>query len=191
MYSLHTEHAQYNTTTNRLVVFFLKSFLNAVCQTTDNSDNRCTFSVQDVPPVPKTRSKYIVDNVPSSQPPHVPTGHSGLSLQLHQASVSTVGSPSSPTAPKHPIGAINTGPEKNQEAKPSFVSKILQKKFQKRTSSLQEFSIPDGSNKVEDAQWGIADEPNFGHQHFSCKDVTPRAMPQEYRPPPPFAPGYS
>lgn len=141
--------------------------------------------VQDVPPVPKTRSKYIVDNVATSQPPPVPTWPSGLPLQMHQASAPTVEIPSSPTALKYPIGAINTGPVKNQEAKPSFVSKILQKKFQKRTSSLQEFSIPDGSHKVDDAQ------QNFGHHHFSCKDATSRGMPQEYRLPPPFAPGYS
>lgn len=141
--------------------------------------------------MPKTRSKYIFDNLTSSQPPHVPTRHSSPPLQLRQGSISTVESPASPTTPNPPIGAINTGPLKNQEAKPSFVSKILQKKFQKRTSSLQDFSIPDRSNEVDKAQRGIADEQNFDRQHFSCKDVTSRGMPQEYRLPPPFAPGFS
>lgn len=135
--------------------------------------------------MPKARSKFIADNnLPSLQPPHVPTWHSGLPLPPHQASVPPMESPSSPTAPKHPTGAIHTGPVKNQDTKPSFVSKILQKKFQKRTSSLQEFSIPDGSTQVDHEQ-------EFDHQHFSCKDARSRGTPQEYRLPPPFAPGYS
>lgn len=155
-----------------MLLFF---FSKALFQTTDISDNCCTLYVQDVPPVPKTRRKYNVHDSSSSQP---------LPLKLNQASVSTVESPSSPTTPKDSIGVNNNEPVKSKGAKPSLVSKILHKKFQKRENSHQEFSNPDGSNKVEKEQ-------DFDHLHFSCKELMSGGMPQEYRMPPPFAPGYS
>lgn len=131
--------------------------------TTDRSDDHCTCHVQvALPPVPKTRSKYLVD----AQPPRV-------------------------SAKKSP-GAVNTGPSKNPEAKSSFVSKILRKKFQKRTRSLQEFRTPDASSQVDDGQREAVDEQNFDlQQHFPFADSTLAGRPQEYRLPPPFAPGYS
>ncbi|XP_075879062.1 hematopoietic SH2 domain-containing protein homolog [Nelusetta ayraudi] len=143
-----------------------------------------SVTASDVPPVPKTRRKYKVDDSSSSQPLQAPTWHFGLQQKPNQASVSTVESPSSPTVPKDPTGANNTEHVKNQEAKPSLVSKILQKKFPIRASSLQEFFNPDGSNKTENVQ-------TFDHPHFSCKELPSGGKPLEYRMPPPFAPGYS
>lgn len=139
--------------------------------------------------MPKTRSRYIVDKLVSSQPPQLPTRHPGLLLKLNQDSASTVEGPSSPMAPKDLMGANSTEPVKNQEAKSSF-GKIIQKKFQKRASSLQEFPDPEGSKKVEDVHCGITGQQDFDHLHFSCKELTVGGLPQEYRLPPPFAPGH-
>lgn len=134
--------------------------------------------------MPKNRRRYIADNLsPSTQPPEVPARSSALPPRPNQASA-----PESSTTPAatEDLFSANTDSDKNQEAKPSVVSKILQMKFQKRASSLQEFFNLELSRDTENE----VTEADFNRPHFSCSDLTDGGLPPEYRLPPPFAPGY-
>lgn len=145
----------------------------------------CMFCVQDFQPVPKNRRRYIADNPsPSTQPPEVPARSSALPPRPNQASVPE--SLSTPAATEDLFSA-NTNSDKNQEAKPSVVSKILQTKFQKRAGSLQDFFNVELSRDTENE---VTEEKTVNRPHFSCSDLTDGGLPQEYRLPPPFAPGY-
>lgn len=163
------------------------------------------FYVYDLQPVPMTRKRYTAENPPSNQPPEVPARSSVLPLKQNQACVRTVSapqSPSTPTAAEHQFGA-NVQSVKNQEAKLSVVTNLknLKKKFQKKRSTSQEFvsaeinvEAADRSGNTENEYQEIAGEQAFSGPPFSdtCTDVSlsDEELPQEYLPPPPFAPGY-
>lgn len=135
--------------------------------------------------MPKSRKRYMVDNPsPSTQPPEVPARSSAPPPRPNQAFAPE--SPSTPAATEDLFSA-NTNSDKNQEAKPSVVGKILQKKFQERASSLQEFFNLELSRDTENE---VTEEQTFNRPHFSCSDLAAGGLPQEYRLPPPFAPGY-
>lgn len=135
--------------------------------------------------MPKNRKRYTADNPsPSTQPPEVPARTSAPPLRPNQASAPE--GPSTPAATEDLFSA-NTNSDKNQEAKPSVLSKILQKKFQERASSLQEFFNLELSRDTENE---VTEEQTFNRPHFSCSDLADGGLPQEYHLPPPFAPGY-
>lgn len=135
--------------------------------------------------MPENRRRYIADNPsPSTQPPEVPARSSAPPPRPNKASAPE--SPSVPAATEDLFRA-NTKSDKDQEVKPSVVSEILQKKLQKRASSLQEFFNLELSRNTENE---VTEEHTFTRPHFSCSGLTDGGLPQEYRLPPPFAPGY-
>lgn len=153
---------------------------------------------KDSQPLPMTRNRYTADNSPSTQPPEVPARSAVPALKQNQASIRTVSAPESPVAAEHRFG-VNTGSVKNQEVKPTIVTnlKILKNKFQKKPSMSQEFmyteinmEATDKSRNTENEYQEITGEQTFTRPHFPCTDVTDGGLPQEYFPPPPFAPGY-
>ncbi|KAI3368792.1 hypothetical protein L3Q82_025776 [Scortum barcoo] len=156
-------------------------------------------------PVAMTRTRFITDNPPSNQPPDVPARTLLPPLKQNQACVRTVSAPENPSTPaatEHPLG-VNIQPVKNQEVKPSVVTNLknLKKKFQKKRSTSQEFmyaevnlEAADSSEGAENEYQEITGEQTFSPPSFSytCTDMrlTDGQLPQEYLPPPPFAPGY-
>lgn len=157
--------------TNRILETFLH--MNPEVLTLKSTFLCCMFYV--FQPVPKNRKRYGNPS-PSTQPPEVPARSFAPPPRLNQASA-----PSTPAATEDLFSA-NTNSDKNQEAKPSVVGKILQKKFQQRASSLQEFFNLELSRDTENA---VTEEQTFNRPHWADG-----GLPQEYRLPPPFAPGY-
>lgn len=161
--------------------------------------------VCDLKPVPLTRKRYTVDNPPSNQPPEVPARSNVPPLKQNQACIRTVSAPEGPSiapAIEHPLGG-DVRPVRNNEVKPSVVSNLknLKKKFQKRRSTLQEHMYTEinveathrGANSENEYQ-EITGEQTFDGAPFSYTHtdmtLTDGVLPQEYLPPPPFAPGY-
>ncbi|XP_028260685.1 hematopoietic SH2 domain-containing protein homolog isoform X2 [Parambassis ranga] len=156
-------------------------------------------------PVPMTRKRYTADNPPSDQPPEVPS-RSCLNLKQNQACIRTVSVPDSPstfTASEHSTLCVNIQPLKIHESKPSVVTNLknFRRKFQKKRSSSQDntyaeinMDAADGSGITENEYQEIPGAQTFRHSPLSqsCTDVTlaEQMLPQEYMPPPPFAPGY-
>ncbi|KAM9357535.1 hematopoietic SH2 domain-containing protein homolog [Symphorus nematophorus] len=156
-------------------------------------------------PVAMARSRYLADNPSSNQRPEVPARSTVPPLKQNQACIRTVSAPESPSAPaatEHPLGA-NIQPVKNQEPKPSGFTNLknLKKKFQKRRSVSQEIMYTEvnaeaiqRSGSVENEYQEITGEQTSNCPPCSntCSDIrlTDRGLPQEYLPPPPFAPGY-
>lgn len=160
-----------------------------------------------------TRKRYTADNLPFNQPPEVPARISVPPPKQNQACIRTVSAPQSPststsTATDHPHGA-NILPARNQEAKPSVVTNLknLKKKFQKKRSTSQEcmyaeinmeaeqkMEAIDRSVNIENEYQEITGRQTFDGAPFSytCINTKPTdgSLPQEYLPPPPFAPGY-
>lgn len=148
-----------------------------------------------------TRKRYIVNNSLSTQPPEVPARSTVPPLTQNQACIKTASAPegsSTPRTSEHTSGA-NTESVHNHEAKPSVVTnlKVLKKRFQKKRSTSQEFmhteidmeaTDKDGNNDNEHQE--VAEEQTFNHPQSPCTAVPDRGLPQEYLPPPPFAPGY-
>ena len=151
------------------------------------------------------RSRHMADNPSSNQRPEVPVRTSIHPLKQNQACIRTVSAPESPSTPavtEHPMGT-NIQPVKTQEAKPSVVTNLknLRKKFQKRRSVSQELMYTEinavaihRSGSVENEYQEITEEQTSNGPPFShtCSDMrlTDEGLPQEYLPPPPFAPGY-
>ncbi|XP_074525143.1 hematopoietic SH2 domain-containing protein homolog [Halichoeres trimaculatus] len=142
----------------------------------------------------------------NDQPPELPVRSSRLPLKQNQACIRTVSAPDSRfthTATEHPFNA-----HRSQEVKPSVVSNLknLKKKFQKKRGMSQEFINADinvegteQSETTENEYHEIGEEQTFNGRSIShaCLDVTltdgrlPHVgLPQEYKQPPPFAPGY-
>lgn len=134
----------------------------------------------DSQPVPMVRKRCTADNPSSTQPPEVPARSCVPTPRQSQACIRTASSPS-------PLGA-NTQPGKNQRAKPSVVAnlKIVKMKLQKKTSA----EATKISGNTENEYQEIAEEKPPNRPHFSWTVVTEGGLPQEYRLPPPFAPGY-
>ncbi|XP_044217772.1 hematopoietic SH2 domain-containing protein homolog [Thunnus albacares] len=160
-------------------------------------------------PVPAARKRYTGDNVPLNQPPEVPVRTTVPPLKQNQACIRTVSAPERPSAPAandHLHGA-NIPPTRNHEAKPSVVTNLknLKKKFQKKRSISQEYAeinmeaeqkmeATDRSANTENEYQEITGQQTFEGPPFSytCTGARPTdgRLPQEYLPPPPFAPGY-
>ncbi|XP_078115152.1 hematopoietic SH2 domain-containing protein homolog [Sander vitreus] len=150
-----------------------------------------------LPATPVTRKRYTADNPPSNQPPEVPNRSSVPPLKQNQACIRTVSAPESPptpTATGHP-SSTNIQSVKNQEAKPSVISNLknLKKKFQKKRSISQENMYAE-INVAENEYHEITGQQTFNTPPFlhTCTELTltDGGAPDEYLPPPPFAPGY-
>lgn len=148
-----------------------------------------------------TRKRYAADNSPGNKPPEVPAGRFAP-LKPDKACVRTVPAPKSPSPPtvnENPSGA-NIHPEKIQDTKPSVISNLknLKKKFQKnRSSSLENMyteinvETTDGGGVTENEYQEITTEHKLPLSYGSTGvTLTEGVVPQEYLPPPPFAPGY-
>ncbi|XP_034386882.1 hematopoietic SH2 domain-containing protein homolog isoform X2 [Cyclopterus lumpus] len=133
-------------------------------------------------------------------PPLVPARTSVPPLKQNQACIRTVseGRPT-PTA-EQPLGG-NNQPARNQEAKSSVVSNLknLRKKFQKKRSMSQEYAEIDMETTERSGNAGneyqfITGQQTSNAQPFSYTytnvTLTDGELPYEYRPPPPFAPGF-
>ncbi|XP_026160810.1 hematopoietic SH2 domain-containing protein homolog isoform X2 [Mastacembelus armatus] len=148
----------------------------------------------DLQPVPMTRKRYTADYPLANQPPEVPA-RSRVPVKQNLACVRTVSAPdhpSPPTVTEYPPGA-NIHAVKNQEAKPSVVTNLknLKKKFQKKRSTSQEHVYTEINVESVDSEYMEVTESQTTDGTafpFTCIDVT--LLPQEYQPPPPFAPGY-
>ena len=152
------------------------------------------FHVYDLQPVPRKRN--IVGNPPSNQRPEVPARSILPPLKQNQACVRTVSAPDSPPAPtatEHPLSANDTQSARNQEAKPSVVSNLknLKKKFQKKRSASQEYMYAEATENEyqEIAGEQISSAPPLSFT-YSVLRLPGGELPQEYLPPPPFAPGH-
>lgn len=136
--------------------------------------------------MPATRKRYVADKSASIQPPEVPVRSSVPSSRQNQACMLTISEPESPFTPTETQLNSNTESLKNQEAKSSVVTNLkgLKKIFQKRIMS-QDFTCTD-----TEASRNRASQDITGEQTINCTNATDGGLPQEYLPPPPFAPGY-
>lgn len=134
--------------------------------------------------MPAARKRYVADKSASIQPPEVPARSSVPSLRQNQAYMPTTSEPESPFTPTEPQLNSNTESLKNQEAKSSVVTNLkgLKKKIQKRIMS-QDFTYTEINME-------ITGEETINCPNSSCTNATDGGLPQEYLPPPPFAPGY-
>ncbi|KAM9384680.1 hematopoietic SH2 domain-containing protein homolog [Pholidichthys leucotaenia] len=145
-------------------------------------------------PVPKARKIYTADNSPSIQSPKVPS-RSFAPTKLTEASITEVSNSLPTSAASDHQSCTNIQPVKNQEAKQSVVTNLknLKKKFHKKISSSEENTyaeITDISGNTEHEYQEIS-LPFSGSPAFSTNaNLAAEELPQEYLPPPPFAPGY-
>lgn len=125
------------------------------------NNNECVLDSQ---PVPKPRNRYLSDNLQASRSPELPVQN--FVPQAKQ----NISLPPSPSVPL-PTDLIFTSADKNLAAKRSAVSnlKILNKIFPTKNfmATGNEVVKEEETRKGPDAR-----------------------LPDEYRPPPPFAPGY-
>ncbi|XP_070688959.1 hematopoietic SH2 domain-containing protein homolog [Pempheris klunzingeri] len=148
-------------------------------------------------PVPMARKRYTACNPPSNQLPIVPARSSVPPPKQNHACVRTVSAPQTPSIPaatEHPFSS-NIHSVKSQEAKLSVVTNLknLKKKLQRKKSMSQEFmyaEITDSSGNTENEYHEITGEQTFSGPPLSYTSLTDGGLPQEYLPPPPFAPGY-
>ncbi|XP_017262891.1 hematopoietic SH2 domain-containing protein homolog [Kryptolebias marmoratus] len=159
-------------------------------------------------PVAKTRKRVEVNNLPSNQPPEVPS-RSWVPQKQNQPIVRAIPVPRSSFTPSaHPQNlATNAQPVRfHHEWKPSVVPNFrsLKKKFQKKTSQPQDatgadnvyseihLSPGDRSEDTENEYQEITGQPTPGAaaHHSTLMGLTHQVLPQEYQSPPPFAPGY-
>ncbi|XP_059197825.1 hematopoietic SH2 domain-containing protein homolog [Centropristis striata] len=151
-----------------------------------------------VTPTPATRKRYAADSLPVP-PPEVPARSSLPPLKQNQTCIRTASAPESPHTPT----ASEHQSVKNQEAKPSVVSNLinLKKKFVKKRSPSQEYmyaeinmEATESSGNAENEYQEIAAGPlscTAPPLSYTCDvRLTDEELPHEYRPPPPFAPGY-
>ncbi|KAM7012620.1 hematopoietic SH2 domain-containing protein homolog [Tautogolabrus adspersus] len=135
------------------------------------------------------------------QPPELPHRSSLPPLKQNQACTRTVSAPdrrSTHTATEHPFS-----PQRNQQTKPSVVANLknFKKKIQKKRSLSQECMSTEIHKEATESRGSTENEyqefpgeqsinsPTFSH---TCPDMTLTGgeLPQEYRQPPPFAPGF-
>ncbi|KAF3690950.1 Hematopoietic SH2 domain-containing protein -like protein [Channa argus] len=144
---------------------------------------------------PMNRKRYTAECPTFNQPPEVPAR--SFAMKQNQACVRTVSAPNTPSpVSEKPFGANIHPAAKNQEMKHSVISN-LKKKFQKGRSTSQDNIYTEigeetinrhGNTEYQEA----ASEHTLDGATFCCTDVTlmENALPLEYLPPPPFAPGY-
>lgn len=146
--------------------------------------------------MPATRKRYVADKSASIQPPEVPARSPVPSLRQDQACMLNIAEPESALTPTEPQLNSNTESLKNQEAKSSVVTNLkgLKKKFQKRImsqdSTYTEINIEATDTSRNTASEEITGEKTINCPNFSSTNATEGGLPQEYLPPPPFAPGY-
>lgn len=132
----------------------------------------------------------------NNQPPELPNRSSLPPLKQNPACTRTVSAPdnrSTHPPTEHPLSA-----QRNQEAKPTVVSNLknFKKKFNKKRSPSQELMNieTDQRGDNENEYQEITEEQRYSSLPFlnTCPEVsvTSGRLPQEYRQPPPFAPGY-
>lgn len=160
------------------------------------------FHVCDLQPAPKIRTRFTADSSSWTQPPEVPMrNHVAQKQNLVCSRTATVAESSpTPLATEKTLSA-NIQPMKFQELKPLVVTnlKSLKKKLQKKMSNPQENVYaeitkgPDHGNEVMENEYQeIKGELTFGGspQYHTDVRLNNQMLPQEYRSPPPFAPGY-
>ncbi|XP_015249903.1 PREDICTED: hematopoietic SH2 domain-containing protein isoform X1 [Cyprinodon variegatus] len=153
-------------------------------------------------PVPKIRDRFTAESSPLKQPPEVPLRNHVTQVQNPACTRTTMGSeiPSTPSASERKLTA-NVNPVKFQELRPLVVTNLknLKKIFQKKMSNPQEnvyeeiTKVPGDSSEVEENEYQevtgdftCSGPPNY-HRDEGLNNPN---LPQEYRSPPPFAPGY-
>ncbi|XP_029988408.1 hematopoietic SH2 domain-containing protein homolog [Sphaeramia orbicularis] len=168
-------------------------------------EEQCSFVFSSPPdmPVPTTRKRYTVTDTTLSQPPAVASRSCMPLPKPNQSCIQTISSPQSPSAQD-----ANVQPVKGQDTKPSVVSNLknFKKKFQKKRSSSLEYVYEDinvgadqrakSAESTEDTEHEYQEIPGLqqmvegSHFSYNCTPVSDGVLPQEYLPPPPFAPGY-
>lgn len=155
------------------------------------------FYVSDLQPAPNMRNSS-----PCIQPPEVPLRNHVVQKQnlVCSRTTSVSGSSSTPSATERKL-FTNIQPVKLHDLRPSVAVnlKSLKKKFQKKMSNPQEnvyAEITNGPNDssevIENEYQEITGELTFRvpPQHHTDVRLNDPMLPQEYRSPPPFAPGY-
>ncbi|XP_043985142.1 hematopoietic SH2 domain-containing protein homolog isoform X2 [Gambusia affinis] len=153
-------------------------------------------------PLSASPAPSMRNNSPWIQPPEVPLRNHVVQNQNLVCSRTTLVSDSSSTrsATERKL-FTNIQPVKFQELRPSVVVNLkgLKKKFQKKTSNPQENVYAeitkgpnDSSEVMENEYQEITGELTFHAppQHHTDVRLNDSMLPQEYRSPPPFAPGY-
>lgn len=177
-------------------------------------EEQCSFVISSPPdmPVPTTRKRYTAMDTPPSQPPVVPSRSSMPLPKPNQSCIQTISRPEGASASAstvHPQD-YNVQPVKAQDTKLSVVCNLknLKKKFHKKRSTSLEYVYEDinveadqrvkSAESSEDTEHEYQEIPGLQQMvegsHFShnCTPVrrSDGVLPQEYLPPPPFAPGY-
>lgn len=177
-------------------------------------EDQFSFVISSPPdmPVPAPRKRFSATDTPPSQPPAVPSRSCMPLPKPNQSGIQTISRPESPSGPAaavHPHDA-NVQPVKGHDTKPSVVSNLknLKKKFQKKRSSSLDYVYEDihveadqrvkSAESSEDTEHEYQEIPGLQYRaegsHFSYNCSPARrsdgVLPQEYQPPPPFAPGF-
>ncbi|XP_071776609.1 hematopoietic SH2 domain-containing protein homolog [Centroberyx gerrardi] len=168
-------------------------------------------------PVPMPRKRYTAQ---ADQPPEVPARTAAPPQKQNQACTRTISAPRPTerhaaaqwTGQQEEDQPRNT--DRTQDVKPSVVTNLmnLRRKFQKRRSMSHTYAeisaeaegrqegrlggpeAGDGNGNDENEYQEISGEQIINQPPFSnagpAKRLTDSGLPQEYQPPPPFAPGY-
>ncbi|XP_054876566.1 hematopoietic SH2 domain-containing protein homolog [Poeciliopsis prolifica] len=154
-------------------------------------------------PLPASPAPNMRKSSPWIQPPEVPLRNHVVQKQNLVCGTTTTlvsDSSSTPTATERKL-FTNNQPVKSQNLMPLVAVnlKSIKKKFQKKMSNPQEnvyAEITDGPNNssavMENEYQEITGELTFRGppQHHTDVRLNNQMLPQEYRSPPPFAPGY-
>lgn len=135
--------------------------------------------------MPKPRKRYKADELQSTRSPEVPVRNFVPQVKQNQAGISLPPIPSIPPPTEDQV-CINTDTVNNLAAKPSLGSnlKILNNIFQTKKIRSQEFVDTDNpENEYEE----VAEEQTLNSCYILHSDA---GLPDEYLPPPPFAPRY-
>ncbi|XP_023195054.1 hematopoietic SH2 domain-containing protein [Xiphophorus maculatus] len=153
-------------------------------------------------PLPASPAPNMRNSSPCIQPPEVPLRNHVVQKQnlVCSRTTSVSDSSSTPSATERKL-FTNIQPVKLHDLRPSVAVnlKSLKKKFQKKMSNPQEnvyAEITNGPNDssevIENEYQEITGELTFRvpPQHHTDVRLNDQMLPQEYRSPPPFAPGY-
>uniref|UniRef100_A0A3B5LTJ5 Hematopoietic SH2 domain containing n=1 Tax=Xiphophorus couchianus TaxID=32473 RepID=A0A3B5LTJ5_9TELE len=172
--------------------------LTVACGKILKSKSMCpVLYVSDLQPAPNMRTSS-----PCIQPPEVPLRNHVVQKQnlVCSRTTSVSDNSSTPSATERKL-FTNIQPVKLHDLRPSVAVnlKSLKKKFQKKMSNPQENVYAeitkgpnDSSEVIENEYQEITGELTFRvpPQHHTDARLNDQMLPQEYRSPPPFAPGY-
>lgn len=135
--------------------------------------------------MPKPRNKCKAGDLQSIRSSKVPIWNFGPLVKQSPAGPPLPPIPSLPPATKDQVN-INTNTVKNLAAEPTPVSKlkIFNKICQAQKSQLQEFVV---TENLENEYQEVAEKQTSNGCYVLS---SAEGLPQEYFPPPPFAPGY-